>query len=574
MADESSEAKPIGSRWKWGHPILLCGLSWFSGVIVLLGGLAIAGFMSFLFPLSFLLAYYLLGSLLFGLLLGLSAVWWEKRWLKKTEETYSHWMVFSQTSSPWKTLRWQYPEMLAIAGLLIYFGATWLFDNFVGSHSLIAWPGFGMIFLTQIFLYPERARIYYRAKQLAAGKTPEPLPEKTAKTGATRATSIGLLTIAAVFALGIWLLLWRPWSMNREPHAFTVKSEPGGKATRLTYGISSDSPRLAPDGKTIAFLREKFPFTFLEIMGVSGKDKRRLAPEISLWADPTPHWSSDSRRLLVVVAPLPKNSDKPVLPEFPIWPELADKGDAWIIDRSNGRARRLTDDGKVMAADWLSPSQVVMVKRENSRRQVWLMSDTGQNSREIPGLGSQIKFRSLQIIPGGKSLLVRRADKTLGWWIVDTITGKARKVPALDHKSALPLDPDRIVVIQNTKIGKRTWQAAAGLLDLNTGKINWVIKELKGGMANPTLGQEPAILYFSRIEGEGVDLWGLNLKTGQLRRLTKGEDIHGVSVNPRGKFLIYSNFDDKRLESVTGFLYADSIWRLDLKPNLWKKTRK
>jgi len=571
MSQETEEIE-ISRRWKWNHPLLLAFGPW-------LGSLYVLFFSAFMYwaaletsPTGRVPGEYPFPEIVIGLIAGFAAVKRRKRFLKSYEEKQARKWVFPQ---PYRdisdNLRQELPQLihlLAAIGADLLLG--WLLartQDYYQISPISIMIIFASFLLPFIFLYPDWARIYQRAQELATQtrENIEAYQSRTVEKISRTPTVIGILSVIALLVAGAWLQWWVPYAAQAEPQPYMSVAEPGGRATRLTYGADALAPVISPDGKFIAYVCLGIPFNQLEIMRADGSGKQRIGTDKEPGPSPSGfspmQWSPDGSRLL-----LTGEQAQPIT-GISHMPERSYIEDVFMVDISTGKAKQLTKNAHVSSARWVfAGHKILLLKPEVNGIGLWIMDEQGGPPRKIPNLMLASRTEPPYPWRDGKKVIAAGADACPGIWSVEVETEQVTKVSELDAQWAIPFNDEQILVVKTGRA--RDYKTSIGLLDVKTNQVHWLLQDLQGKYFHPYFQSSSPFLYFTlwSLKNGTKGLYVLPIPGGKLNKITRDGEIQGCSIAPDGKWIAYgSPSGDAKRRSFN--ILGAAIWRMDLRKN-------
>jgi len=561
MGDASSAAVKLPRRIRLRHPFLTVVL-WLEGLILIGIGTAVYLALAYALGLGRLPGVNCMAGIAVGLAFGaLIAV--EERWrLGRWLEVEARALATGDVSWGLRLLR-ALPVITLFASSL---GLLYLVLRPAGGPIFLA--AMGSLFVPSIFLYHAHARVYSRARKLFVESTDAGAASPPASSRASRfarwINPLGVISIIGVLALGAWLQWGAPMLGESEPRTYETKDNISGTVTRLTYGGDATDPALSPDGRFIAYRKEIGVFNArLEIMRTDGSQKRVVTRD----SGPSPAfsapitWSPDGKRILLA-------GGKPWRPTKS-WLETSEHysaaSDLWAVDVATGAAQRLTTDDNYIAGLWLPAARKIAAvtdTRSGKWTRLWLMDETGHNPHKV----DQVKLmrgRSAQAWHGGRDVVAVGTEDSAGIWSVNATTGKAVRISYMKARLALPLSDRWLLIAVPGQPSPPFGRAMSiGVLDVPTGKVHWVVRDIQGLLSYASLAARPGVVVFSLWLDDNENLWALRLKDGRLEKLTSDQQASRVVIEPNGKAVFYQAYDEEsRDRSWYGLGYA--IWRFD-----------
>jgi hypothetical protein len=570
MAGDAEQERRPSRQWKWVHPLLLCGMAWLAGTLQVACGLLGYYFFARLFGSGRLPGVAPMPPIALGLCIGLVAIFWRKRSLQNRIEVESRALVFPLRRSDFRRRFSQVlPELLThfLPLVVVYAVVMILRCAGVSSQGLsihfVLMILFGGTFFLQALTYPERLQIYRQAERLATQSQ-----EDTA-TYAPRAvediptwpTIFGVSSIIAILALAAWLQWGLPAAMQREPKEYLTRGEQVGEAVQLTYNQDCTSPAISPDGGSVAFIRSGFPDNHLEVMRPNGSEKRRVSTEVSPGRFSPLRWSSDGSQILLV-------GREPFQPRS--WmnvSEVPDVSEIWTVDVSTGKARRLTNEGLFLAAEWAPACRkIVGAKAKGGTVRLIVMAENGENAKEIGDLALPKYFFSFHSWHEGRQFVAVGAEKSPGIWLLETASGEVTRLSDLQALWAIPLDEARfIVAVPGTSYPPFKHATSIGILDPSSSEVRWVLKDIQGNAQYPAVLPEPPILFFV-LNATGRNLWALPLPDGNLRRIASEYYFTSPAIHTKSRSIFYTAESEDDESHPLFPLHRDSIWQLTPHP--------
>jgi hypothetical protein len=558
MAPQIPEKKPKASAaLRFSHPLLTCVFPWLVGL-----GLMLMVIYALNLPINFQLAPEVPAGLtvlplVIGIIGGSIAAFRERPLLRRNIESIAQGLVF-----PAHKPRSQKEVTLAVIGLLatesLHLIVPGLLKIVAGNIVMGLLAGFGAFLSTRIFLYPERAAIYRRARQISAGEAPELYQSPIEASGLLWPQIIGSLTVMAALFFGLWYLWWLPGNTDREIRQQAFAREPGGSAARLCYGDSVAQFSLSPDGDRLALVRRHETTSYLQILTSRGKIEnpfdREDFPEPTLEAPPA--WSPDGRRILLMGELKRKNADEGVyISSYP-------NRDLWLVDYPEGKLHRLTTGLRAESARWVTSTAIAATAQPYGFRRLWLMDDRDAKGRLVENFVPTDRPRDIRPWSRGR-LLAKGANPKWGLWSVDSVSGKAAPLSAEHFLDIFPLNDTQLVFLR--RLDDHTLEI--GRFDTVTGVAARLrsIAATNGDIKLLAIARSPAAVFFTGREpksSEGWDLWALTLADKRLHRITQGESIQTAVYLPGEESLFYC--EPVRNPKVPIHFETQYPWRLDL----------
>jgi len=500
-----------------------------------------------------------------GLVGGLCAVTIETRRMSRQLELEARLLAFGEGS--WKFRLGRGLPMLGIYAVTAAVAAASL-CRFIMSSPLDIFLAVGSAFMPCVFLHQPSSRVQERARELLTsaeetGQSSRALPKPMSLRAGTWLNALGVVSMIAVLALSAWMQWGIPFLSWREPHPYVTETQPGGRATQLTYAGEACDPVISPNGRLVAYIRPNIFRSELRLMRLDGSHKRRVGTDSGLVpAGPGPlAWSPDGSHILMVGGRFwnPRSRD---YDERPL-------ASLWSIDVANGAGKRLLSDGNLIGVRWLPAGRTVAALTSplyGKYADLWLVDASGRNPRQVPGLKLVRAPYAVQAWHGGRDLLVAGAQDSAGIWSVDLTTARATRLSELPARWALPYGTNGILFAQRGHVyppGKSATDI--GLLGPARGDVRWVMRDLQGAPVWPALvGRAPVLVFVLCGYGSGgnADLWALNLRNGKLTQLTNGESIIGFDVDRQGTAIVYTSWPRER-DRRDFRLFDWNIWRLE-----------
>ncbi len=229
-----------------------------------------------------------------------------------------------------------------------------------------------------------------------------------------------------------------------------------GDTRVLTFGPNTDrAPKLAPDGRRIAFLsdRRKAGDAQLHLLDAE-TGECRAAPPVDGWVEYL-HWSPDGRRILLGVAGHGADlagaqgaaTTKTAAQDLPAWLPAVDTGEeayrwrrAWVYDLEENRVSPFSPaDRNVWEAAWCGNDAITAVVSPGPSEGLWytarlaVIEKEGGASREVYTPQDQLGWPSSS--PSGRHIAVVEALCSDRWIVagdlrlIDRQSGQVRKVP-------------------------------------------------------------------------------------------------------------------------------------------------
>jgi hypothetical protein len=194
--------------------------------------------------------------------------------------------------------------------------------------------------------------------------------------GAGAAAFVVLLILTAMLALAVVGALNRVRPIQNGPLVVSIGGElqvidtPGGSVRTVPLGgdVARGVSR-SPDGRLIVFWTVGGGGSHLFVIGVDGRDRRELAPDLNIgWTDSIDTWSSDSRFLATGVV-------------------IGDLERIVIIDVAAGTARAVTPPGLIAQNPLWSPDDrwIAFTEVTGAVRSLAVIGTNGTEMRTISG---------------------------------------------------------------------------------------------------------------------------------------------------------------------------------------------
>jgi Tol biopolymer transport system component len=562
MNSEPSRVTKLPRRFRWYVPALFVG--WLAGMgWVAFGVWFYLLFVSIFHSTARLPGVHPLLSVVIGLVGGLAVVALERWRVSRNLEAEARAVAFRERS--FRRVALAVLPLMAI--YVATFGILYLYSLETPAAGMTFPLAIGSLFTPYVFLYHAYSRVYDRARQLLAeaSATAQEEPSSQARSSRTGTwlNALGVVSIIGVLAVGVWLQWGVAYLAQREPKEYVTETQPGGRAVRLTYGADAGAPAISPDGRLVAYVREVGLWQGrLEIMDADGRNKRRIGADTgpSPWSvSRPPVWAPDRSRILLAAT----QGWVAVFPPEPIEDTLRE--DLWVVDVTTGAADRLTKDGGFISGIWLPAVHKIAALKDAGKKKgarLWLMDEDGHNRQEVARLKLPRASSAVQPWRDGREVVAVGRDESTGIWSVDAASGRATRVSDLKSYWAIPLDANRLVIATPGHAYPPVPRATSiGILDAATGDVHWVLRDIQGVVRSPCLaGKAPALVFRLSLD-QGTDLWAMRLRDGKLHRLTRGESVWSLAVDPSGTQVFYAAHvedDGHWLTSLMGL----AIWRL------------
>jgi len=562
MGDATSAAVNLPRRFFWGHPFwfVACALE---GILFAGLGTAVYVAAGWVFGLRHPPWVSPILAITIGLAGGFAVVaaegWRRRRYL----ETEVRGVAFGGLSFVFRLTR-------ALPTVAIF--AATLAASVVALHAaagLLFMLTMAGLYTPLIFLYNSGARILQRAIWLFLQSEDRPgdLAVLTARPEPRWVNPFGAVCVMGLLGLGAWLQWGAPMLGESEPRTYETKNNVSGTATRLTYGADATDPSLSPDGRFIAYRKRIGLFNArLAVMRADGSGKRLLTGETG----PSPtmfgplNWSPDGKRILFVGEkqrrPATDWRDAGFLDGYK--PALVD---LWVIDVTTDATQRVAAKDYFIAGIWLPAARKIAAvtdTRSGKWMRLWLMDETGRNRHRV----DQVKLWGgglPQPWHGGRDVVAVGTEESVGIWSVNATSGKAVRISDMKTRLALPLN-DRwlLVAVRGRPLPPFRRAMSVGVLDVPTGKVHWVVRDIQGSMRHVSLAAKSGVVVFSLWLDDNQNLWALRLKDGRIEKLTRDQQASRVAVAPDGKAVFYQAYDPESKDRSWWGL-GEAIWRLD-----------
>jgi hypothetical protein len=248
---------------------------------------------------------------------------------------------------------------------------------------------------------------------------------------------------------------------------------------------------------------------------------------------------------------------------FGQWPKLKFSYDLWIVEVADGAARRLTKDGGFIRGIWLPAVRKIAALRDAGTGEwarLWLMDEDGHNRQEVARLKLPRASSAVQPWRDGREVVAVGRDESTGIWSVDAASGRATRLSDVEALWVAPLDAHQIVFAAPGHAYPPISRAASiGILDADTGRVRWVLRDLQGMILGPHLVRNAPVLVFGLLLDGNTALWALRLRDGKLKRLI--EHSAPFAVAPGGTAIYYVGHSEKP-GRWQWFGLDEAIWRL------------
>ena len=448
-------------------------------------------------------------------------------------------------------------RLLLLASMLLVITITSVIIYWLMARDSLAVTGLAGIYgvagmmLLQIFIYSDYRRAMLRAQELAV----KARVEANFKLGADRssyANILGVLTVLATLGAGAWLQWGLPAAALAEPRPYITVQHPSGTAVRLTYGHEAGLPAVSPDGKYVAYVQGDVISKKLRIMRADGSEKRTI-PGLNPNVNYPMAWSPDGKRLLVICTEASASEELAV-------EQLSVLYDLWLVEVTSGKATKLTDTGNIVAARWVGPKRLVVLRGYKEAATVWLMNDQGNQQQTVEEVVLPSWPFAIQPWHGNKDLLAVGIGTLSGVWRIDTATAKATRLANIPALWAVPLNDKEIAVGTLGKARKpATTATSIGVLDTTTGKGRGLTRDLQGALGYPGLASPQGHIFFTQTTDNS--LWLMDTKSGKLRPATKLEAVSQPAAAPDGRTLFITARGGAKTEPKA---QQPGVWRLEL----------
>jgi hypothetical protein len=250
---------------------------------------------------------------------------------------------------------------------------------------------------------------------------------------------------------------------------------------------------------------------------------------------------------------------------FGQWPKLKFSYDLWIVEVADGAARRLTKDGGFVRGIWLPAVHKIAALKDAGKKKgarLWLMDENGRNRQEVAHLKLPEASSAVQPWRDGREVVAVGRDESTGIWSVDATSGRATRLSDVEALWVAPLDAHQIVFAAPGNAYPPISRAASiGVLDADTGRVRWVLRDLQGMILGPHLVRNAPVLVFGLLLDGNTALWALRLRDGKLKRLANVEHFAPFAVAPGGTAIYYVGHSEKPGRSQW-FGLDEAIWRL------------
>jgi Tol biopolymer transport system component len=401
--------------------------------------------------------------------------------------------------------------------------------------------------------------------------------------------------------------LWQYFRQSRLPPE--VVGQPGGVATRLTYGVDVAGPAWSPDGKRIACLavgRGRF-LRLLEmwasrrgdgaaarmvsmltaqplVVDRQGKARRWVRPREALFlgaGGPRPGWVAAGGKLVSLGH---SRKGRPESGEL--------ECDVWTVEVASGKCKNLTGTGDIGSfALSVSPDgqKIAFVRGREEKERLWVLGAEGGGARQVSERRAAGFFDQVAWAPDSRRIAfvsrmpLGEEKSRLDLCVADLETGKTTQVAEDVPKAAWLPDGERLLCWKLKREGSgkaRRVTTAVFLVSAGDGNREEVAS-IPGAVVSFSVAPSGERAFFvSDLDPEigrllqerrlPEELRALELGSGKLQRLT---DFGGVSLFGGGGFEFLGSpcppavSPDGRSVAFVRRSEKDetmSLWRLDL----------
>jgi hypothetical protein len=190
------------------------------------------------------------------------------------------------------------------------------------------------------------------------------------------------------------------------------------------------------------------------------------------------------------------------------------------------------------------------------------MDEDGRNAREVPKLRLGPSRSAAVAWHGGREVVAAGGREWAGIWLVDAISGTLKRLSHVEANWVLPLDDTRLVFAVKGHAYPPLGRAASiGVLDTGSGAVRWVIRDLQGGVSQPTLTEsEPKVMFLLSLGPTGPGIWTLRLRDGKLRPVITEERVPSFAARPDGTAIYCVITEKPRHEHLLN--EGAAIWKL------------
>jgi len=289
---------------------------------------------------------------------------------------------------------------------------------------------------------------------------------------------------------------------------------------------SMDGPIWSPDGNTIAFTvggtDAQGYFVNIDEVSVADKSERKISSDRWRWI-PAMTWLPDSSGVLAVAR------DRDAIPGSP--------NQIWQINRSDGRARKLTNDlNYYMDISISGDSKTVAATVQNDQSTLWIATAGNLAAARQIGSGGLNGLGGVAWSPDGKIVYTSVERDNRDIWIMNADGSEPKQLTVVSSAEGSPsVSPDGKYISFVSNRGAK-W----GIWRMNIDGTNQteVVANSDEEEAAPQFSADSeSIIYLARKEGKTL-LWKVSVNGGSPAQLTD-KVVFGHTVSPDGKLIAY-----------------------------------